>query len=171
MACRVITDPNYKSITKADFNKDENDIESIDINKSSYSKHDPYRYLFRKDGMIPDVQTYVASIIKQNQIFLKNDPVVSVYEDAGLISKVTVTAKQDYNVPVVLPGLGLPKLVTIQSESMAYVNQPAEFIRNADFVIDLLQPVIDGVMDKIDDVVNKIKGVFEKVSFFKSNVK
>ena len=51
------------------------------------------------------------------------------------------------------------------------MNQPAEFIRNADFVIDLLQPVIDGVMDKIDDVVNKIKGVFEKVSFFKSNVK
>ena len=45
-----------------------------------------------------------------------------------------------------------------------YINQPAEFIRNADYIIDIVVDVTGPIVDKLTTVVSKIK-------FFDKNIK
>lgn len=156
LGCKIIVDPNYKLITTTDSNKDDNDIKNISI-RGNYKESQPYRYLFRKSGDLPDVETGVRNFILVNQIFLNNEPTVEAKEEAGILRKITISAKQDYTLPLVLPALKLPNIVTIESESTAYVNEPAEFIRNADFAIELIKPVINNVMTKLKTTITKIK--------------
>jgi len=164
MASRDIVDPNYSSIVKHDSKKDDNDISSITIDGGNYKISKPYRYLFRSGGEIPSSKADIVNIITSNQLFASSSPEVSVKEVAGIFRKIIVSAKQEYTVPVVLPSFELPSFVTIQSQSTVYVNEPAEFIRNADFAIDLVQPLVG-------DIVTKINATFKKVSFFNKEVK
>ncbi|MBU3112342.1 TadE/TadG family type IV pilus assembly protein [Clostridium lacusfryxellense] len=159
LASRSITDPNYDSIVTTNSGKDGNDITAILINDATYNKTKPYRYLFRSGGVIPRAENDVDNIIRINSLFPDGVPVVEAKEVPGIFRKVIVTAKQDYKVPVLLPGFDIPSFLTLESESTVYVNQPAEFIRNADFAIDLVQPLVD-------NVVTEINTIFKEVSFF-----
>jgi len=161
LACRLIIDPNYKDIVTLDANNDKNDIDKI-------HKNDPYRYLFRKSENMDEVEKYVRNIAISNTLFGENTIEVTAKSEAGIINKVTVSAKQNYKVPVVLPAFELPDIVTIEAESMAYVNQPAEFIRNADFALQLVKPLVDNISGAI---TSKVNGLFEKIKYFKDKVK
>ena len=162
---RTITDPSYQNIVSTDGSSDSNDISSATITQESIVNA-PYRYLFAGSGQITDSELSVADLIKKNQIFIDTDPDVSVRKDAGIFTKVTVTATQEFAIPNILPGLDLPPFMTIETESVVYVNEPAEFIRNADFVIDAVTDIAEktGIVDKINTVISK-------VTFFKSKVK
>ena len=124
----------------------------------------PYRYLFSGGGSLPDSELSVSDLIAKNQIFIDTDPTVSVQKEAGIFTKVIVTATQEYKVPELIPGLDLPSILTIETQSVVYVNQPAEFIRNADYVTDIVVDVTGPIVDKLTTVVSKIK-------FFDKNVK
>ncbi|NMA85037.1 MAG: hypothetical protein GX962_14380 [Epulopiscium sp.] len=115
-----------------------------------------------------EVEKYVRNIAISNTLFGENTIEVTAKSEAGIINKVTVSAKQNYKVPVVLPAFELPDIVTIEAESMAYVNQPAEFIRNADFALQLVKPLVDNISGAI---TSKVNGLFEKIKYFKDKVK
>ena len=160
---RTLADPNYENIVTTDNKNDVNDVKSVLITQDSI-KNKPYRYLFQGSGSLPDSEASVSELIQRNQIFLENAPVVTVEKKAGIFTKVTVTATQDYAMPKILPGLNLPSFITIHTESVAYVNQPSEFIRNADYTMEIVNEVAGPVIDKLNTVISKI-------SFFNSNVK
>lgn len=160
---RTITDPSYEKIVSTDGTKDANDILSATITNESIVNA-PYRYLFTGSGSISDSELSVADLIAKNQIFIDTAPNVTVNKEAGIFTKVVVTATQEYEVPKLINGLDLPSILTIETQSVVYVNQPAEFIRNADYITDIVVDVTGPIVDKITSVVSKIK-------FFNKNVK
>jgi hypothetical protein len=159
---RSLTDPSYGNVVTTDPKNDTNDAASVFITPDSIDNK-PYRYLLAKGGQEPESEGDVAELIKRNQIFLENSPDVKVYKDPGIFPKVIVTATQEYAMPKIFPGFDLPPLITIHTESVAYINQPAEFIRNADYALELLSGVITTIADKLSSV-------FSKITFF-SNMK
>jgi hypothetical protein len=160
---RTITDPSYEKIVSTDGTKDANDILSATITNESIVNA-PYRYLFTGSGSISDSELSVADLIAKNQIFIDTAPNVTVNKEAGIFTKVVVTATQEYEIPKLINGLDLPSILTIETQSVVYVNQPAEFIRNADYITDIVVDVTGPIVDKITSVVSKIK-------FFNKNVK
>lgn len=160
---RTITDPSYEKIVSTDGTKDANDILSATITNESIVNA-PYRYLFTGSGSISDSELSVADLIAKNQIFIDTAPNVTVNKEAGIFTKVVVTATQEYEIPKLINGLELPSILTIETQSVVYVNQPAEFIRNADYITDIVVDVTGPIVDKITSVVSKIK-------FFNKNVK
>lgn len=160
---RTITDPSYENIVSSDGKQDANDILSATITQESIVNA-PYRYLFSGSGSLPDSELSVSDLIAKNQIFIDTDPTVSVQKETGIFTKVIVTATQEYKIPELIPGLALPSILTIETQSVVYVNQPAEFIRNADYVTDIVVDVTGSIVDKLTTVVSKIK-------FFDKNVK
>lgn len=160
---RTITDPSYEKIVSTDGTKDANDILSATITNESIVNA-PYRYLFTGSGSISDSELSVADLIAKNQIFIDTAPTVTVNKEAGIFTKVVVTATQEYEIPKLINGLELPSILTIETQSVVYVNQPAEFIRNADYITDIVVDVTGPIVDKITSVVSKIK-------FFNKNVK
>ena len=160
---RTITDPSYENIVSTDGKQDANDILSATITQESIVNA-PYRYLFSGSGSIPDSELSVADLIAKNQIFIDTAPTVTVKKEAGIFTRVVVTATQEYTVPELIPGLQLPSILTVETQSIVYVNQPAEFIRNADYITDIIVEVTGPIIDKLTSVVSKIK-------FFDTNVK
>lgn len=160
---RSLTDPSYETIVISSDTQDVNDIYSAEITQQSI-KIKPYRYLFMGRGSLPSSEESVADLIEMNQIFIDKRPDVTVTLDPGIFSKVVVRATQEFEFPKIGPNLNLPTIVTIESESIIYINQPAEFIRNADYIIDT-------VVEAADTIVEKINGNFSKIKFFNTNVK
>ena len=158
---RTITDPSYEKIVTTDPSRDANDVVSATIFKDTI-ENKPYRYLFAGSGAIPTSEEQVSKLISKNQIFIDTEPTVTVNKKAGIFTNVNVTATQEYKIPVLLPGLDLPPILTIQTESVVYVNQPAEFIRNADYVTDIVVKVTEPIIDKLHTVVSKIS-IFSKM--------
>jgi hypothetical protein len=162
---RTITDPSYEKIVSG-----QEKIEMINDNLANDPQiydnsilNRPYRYLFSSKSNMLASSEAVAKLIMQNQIFSDKRPNVSVEKEGGLFPKVTVSASQKFDMPQIIPGFDLPTVVTIESTSVVYINQPAEFIRNADFVIDVISTAVESIKGKVDEV-------FSKITFFKSNV-
>ena len=160
---KTITDPSYENIVLSDGSQDANDILSASITQDSIVTA-PYRYLFSGNGNIPDSELGVSDLIAKNQIFIDTAPSVTVKKETGIFTKVIVTATQEYKVPELIPGLDLPSILTIETQSVVYVNQPAEFIRNADYITDIVVKETEPLVDKLTSVISKIK-------FFDKNVK
>lgn len=160
---RTITDPSYENIVSTDGKQDANDILSATITQESIVNA-PYRYLFSGSGSIPNSELSVADLIAKNQIFIDTTPTVTVKKEAGIFTRVVVTATQEYKVPELIPGLDLPSILTVETQSIVYVNQPAEFIRNADYITDIVVKATEPLVDKLTSVISKIK-------FFDTNVK
>jgi hypothetical protein len=75
--------------------------------------------------------------------------------------KVTVTITEQYEMPTFIASLKLP-VTTIKVDAVAYVNEPAEFVRNADITFELARNVSDklGITDKLNDLKSKINLFF-----------
>lgn len=162
---RTITDPSYENIVTTDSANDSNDIVSAKITKESIVNK-PYRYLFAGSGQMSDYEDMVSALIKRNQIFIDKEPVVVVKKEAGIFTKVIVTATQQFEIPKLVKAINLPPFLTIETESVVYVNEPSEFIRNADFIIEKIVEI-----GETTGIIDKVKSVISKVSFFNSNVK
>lgn len=150
-AQRISQDPNFIR------------IESDDRVRNSDLINEPYRYLFRKSAPMPSVEKFVVDIIENNRIFKDTIPVVTVEEKAGITRKITVSAAQDYNVPVILPGLELPPVISISAESTVYVIQPAEFIRNTDLAVEIAESVSATITTIFGPLFEKIKIFTDKL--------
>lgn len=166
---KSICDPNYTNIVKIERNAN-NDPNEISMASIASIKNDPYRYLFDINFSAKDLSgesDVVSSIIKRNQIFMSKEPQVTITETGIAFKKITITATQEYDMPKLLPGFNLPPIVTITTESESYINEPAEFIRNADYSIQIVKKAASAMEDKLSSSVgNKIVTITSKITSF-----
>lgn len=89
-------------------------------------------------------------------------------KDYIVYKKLIVTVQATYNLPVAefLQVFGLKKDYIVKVESEAVVNDPVEFIRNIDFIVDIerkLEMKYPGLRDLGDKTRNIISGIKEKI--------
>lgn len=167
---KAIEDPNYVDVADGGIvvrSAESNEIDDISIGKGSIKTH-PYRYLWGNiDQQVSDAEKDARSYILKNQL-LKNDSVrVSVDVQKGIFPKVTVSATETFEmIPAITELLGMSPLVEIETKSVVYINEPAEFIRNADFAIDIVSNVFAGLGR---DTGSKIETVKSRISFFEES--
>ncbi len=174
-AAHCISDPNYANILKASGSEKGVLDTSIDISEEgscfSFSgmgqNIEAYRYL---TGSSTDIDTQVEkeieSIINKTRIpwrELKVDDVGYSCKNMFIYQDVTVTLKADYPVPKFFSDYGMDSEYEFKVTAKMTVNDPDEFIRNADMVVDLITDIdnatgnkVSGVIDKISDLATKI---------------
>lgn len=165
---KLICDPQYGRVTAsaADPSKGElNEMSGKDFN-FAYSpgiSYQPYRYIpfisgNYMSGIDGDVKSYVCKILDQSSTWMFR------IEDSGIQCKadnfvvyqnmtVKITAK--YPLPKVFVWLGVPESYDLKAEAVMTVSDQDEFIRNADYVGDLIDGVLEasGAKDKIEKAV------------------
>lgn len=158
---KVVADPNYEDITTR--SAASNEIDSIAVGADSITTH-PYRYLFGASADTGAAEQTARAQIMKSQLLHNDDVRVEVRVNQGVFNKVTVTATEGFEMPTFLKSLNMPNLLTIEVTATQYVNEPAEFIRNADLAIDIVEDVGEktGITDKLHDLSSKI-------SFFKDD--
>ncbi len=154
---KTIADTNYETfVDNGDFTASE--IDSISISPDRI-ENDPYRYLFGAFANI-DSHSYARSVeamVHSNQ-FIHNDTVKAAVSLEGLIfRKVKIVVTERYEMPTFLASLNIP-ICTIRTEAVAYINEPAEFVRNADLTFELIRKVADatGITEKLSELKSKI---------------
>lgn len=174
-AAHCISDPNYANILKASGSEEGVLDTSIDISVegSSFSfsgmgqNIEAYRYLTSSSADIDtQVEKEIESIINKTRIpwrELKVDDVDYSCKNMFLYQDVTVTLKADYPVPKFFSDYGMDSEYEFAVTAKMTVNDPDEFIRNADMVVDLITDIdnasgnkVSGAVDKISDLATKV---------------
>ena len=75
----------------------------------------------------------------------------------------TIIIEQDLIALDILPGLDLPTLYHYKYQTESSVVQPAEMIRNTDFVYEIAEPYLDKATSELSNVVKKFKTVFDRI--------
>lgn len=72
-----------------------------------------------------------------------------------LYKKLRVTVEVNYKIPLgsLLKPMGIGDTFKVETTSEAVINEPAEFIRNTDFAVDILDQT--GVFDKINSFISR----------------
>lgn len=178
-ASKILSDPQYTKVTSKkyeDYNKDEVDLESADADFSSNASIKPYRYFdIRKTQEEDMVESYVESMIKKSNIGLEDIENVSVncsIKNVVIYMEVTVTASASYGLPEIFGEFGLPTEYKIESRAVRSVNDPDEFIRNADLARDVVGDVLKktGLDSKLEEIKKTVTERFEKIKDFKNKV-
>ena len=86
--------------------------------------------------------------------------------------EVTVTASASYGLPEIFGEFGLPTEYKIESRAVRSVNDPDEFIRNADLARDVVGDVLKktGLDSKLEEIKKTVTERFEKIKDFKNKV-
>lgn len=124
----------------------------------------PYRYIF---GGMDEIETEISSAVEyeisgQSSSFFKNmQPKlktssynIAKYNNYVVYSTFSVEVEYDIEFPIRFLGDGSPTILTISSRAEVPVDDPAEFIRNTDMVIDLFHGTKVG--QSISDVFGKV---------------
>lgn len=178
-ASKILSDPQYTKVTSKnyeDYDKDEVDLESADTDFSNAASIKPYRYFdlnkTEEEGLI---KTYVENMIEKSNIGLEDIENVSVncsIKNVVIYMEVTVTATASYDLPEIFGNFGLPTEYKIESKAVRSVNDPDEFIRNADLAKDVVDDVLEmtGLDSKIDGIKTTVKERFGKIKDFKNKL-
>lgn len=170
-AAHCISDPNYDSIRA----KSGNQAGSLDLSdgvngftfKGVGKNIQPYRYLKKTtDGLKSKVESEINAIIKNtkipwNEIDVDNIKFTQVnkmyYQD------VTVEIKATYPLPKLFEAFGLPGELEYKAQSKMTVNDPDEFIRNADMAVDILTSIDDKYGNHVSKALDKISVLADKL--------
>lgn len=102
---------------------------------------------------------------------LKADSQVNVeLIDYIIYKKLVVSIRSDYKIPIsnLLKIFGISQYFTVQVESEAVINEPMEFIRNTDFLLDTGKEIIEknpqlkGVSDEMNNYFQNIRKMIGK---------
>lgn len=141
-------------------------------NQNSYD-YDPYRFWggdYKSEEIGKLVEARVEAIVKAGQsdyiaLFL-SEPEASYQNNGGLISKnVEVTVTQEFRL---FPGLTKllwgPEKTGISGHASMHVISQTEFVRNVDFISDVLHrfPAVDQTLKRISGALDKITSLFTK---------
>jgi hypothetical protein len=126
------------------------------------------------------VEEYVRYSLKKYSLFGKgpdNKEVINSGEskltatcdvdDCIIYKKVLVSVTEEYSIPLggsLLKAFGFNDKFTLKAEAQAVVNEPAEFIRNTDFVVDTIRELDTKGGGTLTETWNKINGTFSKLS-------
>ncbi len=127
-----------------------------------------YRRIFDsdKDKKREEAALYAAGLLKERSILKPTYESIRVFvEDGFLTKKIIVQIKCSYPLPLGIAGLfGGGEGVTVKSEAVSIVKEPAELIRNTDFLIELekdLEKEFPGIREfrqKLTESINKVIG-------------
>jgi hypothetical protein len=113
------------------------------INNHMKTQLNPYNAI---KGQLPDI-----NIEKKNYI---------------IYSTLNVSAKKSFSIPGngLLSKYGLSDIFPITTTIETTINDPAEFIRNTDFIADTVVEVDDKTGGKLQAAFGKIKSMYQKIS-------
>ena len=138
----------------------------------------PYRYLFGSDKSIPDkTKIYVQNVIKNTSIpwkplsVDKKDVTVTI-NNKVFYQDITVTIKGEYPVPKIFKMVGQEEDYEYTATAKMTVNDPDEFIRNADLVVDTAAELLEGtkIGNSLKEISEKIGSVGNKITEFLSKM-
>lgn len=174
-AAKCISDPNYASILQRS-GHDAGDLDtSVAIfNANSFdgvgNNIEPYRYFAMDVSEIEnDTLTEVNGSINKTKLpwreIRSEDITVDInnyviYQDV----KVSITAR--YPLPAVFGAFGLPTDYVYTVEAMTAVNDPDEFIRNVDLIIDMVVMIDDKTGNHLSKLTSKISDMGTKLKEF-----
>lgn len=179
-AAHCISDPNYANILRGSGSEsgvlDTSINLNIEGNKFVFTgmgdNIEAYRYLTSSTADIDaQVEAEIKNIITQTRIpwkELKVEDIDFACKNMVLYQDVTVTLKADYPIPKFFSDYGMDSEYEFSVTAKMTVNDPDEFIRNADLVVDLivdidntttggkLQQTAQKAVGKISDLATKL---------------
>ena len=138
-------------------------------NQNKYN-YDPYRFWgrnYKNEEITNLVKSRVENIVKESQseyiaLFL-TEPKAEYHNNGGLISKnVEVTVSQELKVFSGLSQFWGHDKLTLEGNASMHVISQTEFVRNVDFISDVLErfPVVDNTIKRIKSALDKITKLF-----------
>ena len=175
-AARLISDPQYSKVI-AGAVSGASDPDAVDLFKAEYGFSSlapikPYRYFSNSKGEMESLVTAeVKRIIDKSNTGLHKidiDNIDYFQENKVIYQKVAIEITSTYKLPNVFAAFNLPTEFELKTRSAMTVNDPDEFIRNADFAVDLVSEVIRLVGET--DVGKSISEKLTKVIEFKDKL-
>lgn len=170
-AAHCIADPNYASILEKSGNTSGDLDISEGVNEFTFTEIgkniQPYRYLKSKTtGLTGKVQAEVLAIVKETRIpwrTLTVDQITFTQRNMVFYQDVTVSISAQYPLPKFFSVIGLDTNYNYTVTAKMTVNDPDEFIRNVDLVVDMIVEVdnatggyLQGSIDKISELATKL---------------
>ena len=172
-AARCVSDPNYTVILqKSGHDKGTLDTSVEQFSTASFSavgnNIEPYRYLVMStDDIESATSTEVHSIIQKTKIpwreIEQGDIRVDI-ENKIIYQNVKVSITAKYPLPSLFSSFGLPSEYEYTVEAQTAVNDPDEFIRNVDLIIDMCVEIdaktggnISKLTEKLGSMATKLK--------------
>lgn len=122
--------------------------------------------LYRRWSLNPimqqgDLKSYALRQLQANSILKSKNPYLDIYQRGSIISRrLEVVLSADYENPLgSLTALwGLDRKIKLRVMAQAVVDDPAEFIRNTDFIMEAASkvPVISQFEEKWQEIINRI---------------
>lgn len=174
-AARCISDPNYTSILQKSGHEqgtlDTNAAQFTDTSFSEVGNHiKPYRYLRMDVSDIRDATiSEVNNAIRKTKIpwrEIETGDIVVDIENKIIYQNVKVSITAKYPLPEVFGAFGLPTQYEYIAEAQTTVNDPDEFIRNVDLIIDTVVEIDSKTGGNISKITEKISGMAVKLKDF-----
>lgn len=173
-AAKLVSDPSYDSLLlKAGNQQGELDTTIDSLPLEAFEGYDdnikPYRYLkLDKEEIENQTEKEIYEIITKTKIpwrEIKTDDIKVSIENKVIYQNITVNITARYPLPTLFSAFGLPTEFEYKVSATTAVNDPDEFIRNVDLVVDTLfaldQSLLQGkgseVLQKIQDMGSKLK--------------
>lgn len=173
---QAAADYQYETLAPLDLSNGASDINVGTLHTEVFDtqvEREPYRYvagMFTENSYydLKGLKKYIEDYIESKEIFPMGEVFVDIQEEGSLYKKVFITIEQDLIAPEILPGLDLPMMYHYAYTAQGNVMQPAEMIRNTDFVCELVEPYVGKVQDELSKVTDKIKTVMDKIGLLNS---
>lgn len=142
-----LRDPGFKSLLE---NNEYSDITILD-----YSRNHPYRYLFKNDLNEKALVNIAKQLVDKSVIGNTSNLKIKIKQSNYFITNsYSVLISQQFNSPIDLSLLGLPKNFEIKEQTVIRVVDQAEFIRNSDLAFELVKKIDNKL--KVTDTINKM---------------
>lgn len=174
-AGRLICDPQYERVTESAVEpaKGElNEISSQDFNFTFEPKisYKPYRYIlpgnYYSDNN-EETKSYVRKVLDQSTTWMfqiEDSDIVCKTNNFVISQNIEVKITAKYPLPRVFALLGIAESYDIEAQAVATVSDQDEFIRNVDYVEDLLLNAKDTKIGKaIGEPLGKLKNFMDKL--------
>lgn len=169
-ASHCVSDPNYSKIVKSTGDLDTSTNSTFSF--TGISKNiQAYRYITGGDSVQSVVTTEVRNIVNKTRISWRPASTVTVQckqKNYFIYQDIEVTVSSDYTLPAFFAAFGLDTNYEYTATAKIAANDPDEFIRNADLVVDLittLDEVLTGgkIGSSISKITDKISTMADKL--------
>lgn len=174
-AAKCVSDPGYSLILQQSGHQSGTlDTDLTTLSEDSFTgvgnSIKPYRYLVMNKTDIRDATVNeVSNIIQQTRIpwreIQAGDIVVNV-ENKVIYQDIEVSITARYPLPQIFGSFGLPTEFTYTVTAVTTVNDPDEFIRNVDLIIDTCVAIDQKTGGNIQKVIKKLGDMGHKLTTF-----
>lgn len=170
-----VNDPNYSVILSDSGNESGSLDTSIEQNSSfnftnlGRNVH-PYRFIFsNQDDLETAVEAETYNIIEESRLPWKEIEIGDIdcnVENNFLYQDVVVSVNASYPLPELFGAFGLPTDYEYTVSAKMTVNDPDEFLRNVDLVVDIFEAIDDATGNHIENAAKKISQLVSKLTDF-----